>query len=120
MTDKQPKCPECATLVRLDFLYCPQCKANLKDEKIDKTMEGVSALISDTEALTSAQMSIIYKVFREDDNAKNDPSTAHLLEEKICHKFIRSVSESEYTVKDMVIIAKKILMAIRIPYSREY
>ena len=119
-TAKTPKCPECATPVQNDFLYCPQCKTDLKSDKIEKTLAGIETLVSDTEPITSAQMSIIYKIFHDNETAKDNPPEAHLLEEKICHKFIRSIAETEYTVKDMVVIAKKILMLIRISYSREY
>lgn len=120
MADKQPRCSECAALIKSDFLYCPMCKTNLKDAKVEKNMNGVEAIISDPEPITSAQLTIIYNIFQENDRAKNNPSLAHLLEEKICHKFIRSIGESEYTVKDMIVIAKKIGIISRLEYSREY
>jgi hypothetical protein len=126
MADKTPKtsiiprCPECSTIVQPEYRYCPMCKANLKDEISEKTMEAVELIVSDTEPLTSTQLTSIYKTFHEKDMAKNHPEWAHLLEEKVCHKFIRNVAELSYTINDMVKIAKKILMLARLQYSKQY
>ena len=114
------KCPECSRILGIDFLYCPYCKTNLKDNHIEKTLSGVENIISDPEQLTSAQLSIIYKIYQENNNASDHPDIAHLLEDKICLKFIRSISESEYTVKEMIVIAKKILILVRLNYERKY
>lgn len=118
MSRPQLLCPECSTKIDDKFLFCPICGVQLKEKDIDRTLNGIESLLSDPKPLSSAQLSIIYKIFQ--DNAKNDQSTAHLLEEKICHKFIRSISETEYPVKDMIVVAKKILALIRTQYSREY
>ena len=113
-----PKCSECNGIINTTFKYCPSCKANLLETNISEDLTGVESILSDTEPLSSSNVSFIYKVFQKIGN--KSPTECHVLEEKMIYKFIRCVSECEYTVKDLVVISKKISAFSRLPYTREY
>lgn len=116
-------CPGCSAEYKLDYNFCHNCGTDLKDKSIDNTINSIEKLLAIPDKISSYQMLTIYNTFRAEINNKfkdNDPSRLHLLEEKICHKYIRSICNSDYNIRDMIIVGKKILELNRLPYSREY
>jgi len=115
------KCPECFQNIKPEFNYCPYCKSKLKNDDIYNTLDDLKtagSIIIEPDTITSAQLDRIFKIFQK--HANDNSNHAHLLEEKICHKFIRDISNSNYSIKDIAEISKKILNLIRLPYSRAY
>lgn len=117
-TNKNNKCPECNGNINDTFKYCPFCRVNLIEVNVSDDLLGVETILSDTEPLSSSNVSFIFKVFQK--MGPKNPKECHVLEEKMIYKFIRCISECEYTLKDMIVIAKKISAFNRLSYTREY
>ena len=118
MATEQPRCKDCKNVIQINWIYCAFCRSNVQDISMEESIQAVEELISSTDSLTSGNISTIFKIFQK--HCENESSNTHLLEEKIYRKFIRSISELEYTIKDMVTIAKKILAFERLKYTKEY
>lgn len=116
------KCSNCLKIVDKTYNYCPYCSEMLNDTNIKssksvlnekKQIDNIENVIKDLEEkpLISSQLNDIYKLFQLEMLKKTGDNS--LLEEilkKINIKYIKAISESEYTVKDMIILSKKILL----------
>ena len=115
----KPRCPECPCEIETRFQYCPSCGVNISDKAEITDLKGVEALITSPSVILSpSQMDNIYKVFQK--HAASDPSTSHLLEDKLIDKYLQDLSQLNYTLKDMASIAQKMLRFRTLKYGKQY
>jgi len=81
-------------------------------------MDNIDIIVSDTHVITESNILAITEIMKK--NANDEPERAHQLQIKIYEKFIRDVSDGDYTIQEMLSISKKILQLKRISFPRGY
>lgn len=123
MTDKQAqkiiRCVDCGVPFAVKYKFCPECGIEQSKKKTVETLDDIEKILSDTTELIPNQYEDIFKVIKL--FAKDDPSRAHLMEDKLNYKFLGSlIGEINYTVSDINKISRILLRFRSLSYGKTY